>query len=235
MKNLFICFLITFPLLNNAQEIRYNVIIGPSISWISSNNNKINGSGSRIAFKAHVQGEYWLTDRYALTGGIGFSLGNGGAMEYLKAGDIWKEAALSDTSYHNLPKDATLSYRLNFLEIMFGLKLRTKEIGKFRFYVQAPELAIHMNTKARGDIDAPPLLFTEDEDIRPMIHFFSLFYGIGIGTEYRISSDVILTGGLRYYQSFTDLTVDSGRYADGTKEESKGIISSLDFRFGVIF
>ena len=156
-------------------------------------------------------------------------------MKYLKGGDIWSDAELSDTSYHRLPAGSDLSYRMNFIEILFGLKLRTNEFGRFRFYVHAPEFSINLNTKARGDIDASGLKFTEDEDIRPMIHFFSLFYGFGIGGEYRVSQDVTLTGGLRYFQSFTDLTVDSGKYADGTDEESKGILSSLDIRMGIIF
>lgn len=230
------CLFIAFPVLVNSQEIRYNVIIGPSISGISANNNKITGLDSKLAFKAHVQAEYWFNDRYAITAGIGFTLGAGGSMEYLKGGNIWKDVIFSDTFsiYHNLPPNSKLTYRLNFLEFPFGLKLRTKEFGKFRFYVQAPEFSINLLTKARGDVDAGTMT-TEDEDIRPMIHFFSLFYGIGIGTEIKISSDVTITGGLRYFQSFTDLTVDSGRYTDGTKEESKGILSSFDIRMGIIF
>lgn len=235
MKNLIYCLFIVFPFIVQSQEIRYNVLIGPSISWMSANNNKISSSGSKLAFKAHVQGEYWFTDRYAITGGLGFSLSQGGGLDYQKGGNIWPEAELSDTIYYNLAKNSVLGYSLNFLEIAFGLKLRTNEFGKFRYYVQAPEFSINLLTKARGTIDAPPYPSTEDEDIRPMIHFFSLFYGFGIGTEYRVSKDLTLTGGLRYFQSFTDLTVDSGRYSDGTKEQSKGILSSIDIRFGVIF
>ena len=237
MKNLVYSLFIFLPFLANSQEIRYNVIIGPSFSWITANNNKISSSGSNLAFKVHVQGEYWLAERYAITGGIGFSLGQGGSMEYLKGGDIWKDVKFSDTiaAYHNLPPNATLSYSMNFLEFLIGLKLRTNQFGKFRFYVQAPEISINLRTKARGDIDATGLVGTEDEDIRPMINFFSLFYGFGLGTEYSASPDITLTGGLRFFQSFTDLTNDNGRYTDGTKEESKGILSSIDFRFGVIF
>jgi hypothetical protein len=236
MKNLMYCLLFVLPFFLHSQEIRYNVIIGPSISSISANNNKITGTSSKIAFKAHVQGEYWFNDRYAITAGIGFSLSQGGTMEYLKGGDIWKEVVFSDTFsvYHNLPPNTALTYRINTLEFPFGFKLRTKEFGKFRFYVHAPEFSINLLTKARGDVDAGAKS-TVDEDIRPIIHFFSLWYGIGIGAEYRISNDITLTGGLRYFESFTDLTVDSGRYADGTKEESKGIISSLDIRMGIIF
>jgi hypothetical protein len=235
MKNLLYCLIISFPLLIHSQKVSYNVLIGPSFSWMSANNNKINSVGTKLAFKAHVQGEYWFTDRYAITGGLGFSLSQGGTMEYTKGGDLWKEAELSDTAYHRLPPNANLNYSLNFLEIVFGLKLRTNEFGKFRFFVHAPEFSINLRTKARGDIQASGLPDTEDEDIRPMIHFFSLFYGFGIGTEYRVSNDVTLTGGLRYFQSFTDLTVDSGTYTTGGKEESKGILSSIDIRVGVVF
>lgn len=235
MKNFIYSIFLMIPCLVHSQNISYNVIIGPSISWISANNNKINSEGSKIAFKAHVQGEYWITDRYAITGGLGFSLTQGGGMEYLKGGDIWSSAELSDTAYHNLPKNTSLHYSMNFIEIPFGFKLRTNEFGAFRFFVHAPEFSINLRTKARGDIDAPGLPSSEDEDIRDMIHFFSLFYGFGLGTEYRITPDVTLTAGLRYFQSFTDLTDDSGFYSDGDKEDSKGILSSLDIRVGVIF
>jgi opacity protein-like surface antigen len=58
---------------------------------------------------------------------------------------------------------------------------------------------------------------------------------IGAGTEFKVSNDVTLNAGLRFFQSFTDLTDDGGRYDDGTKEDSKGILSSLDFRIGISF
>jgi opacity protein-like surface antigen len=234
MKNLIYFLLLTFTGLSHAQSIRYHVILGPSLSWMSTNNNKINSNGSQVAFKTHVQAEYWFTDKYAVTGGIGFSLGQGGQMEYLKGGDIWKDGELSDTIFHNLPANANLGYNINLLEFIFGLKLRTNEFGKYRFYVQAPEFGINLRTKARGSIDAPSIS-AEDEDIRDMIRFFSLSYGFGLGLEYNISQDLTLTGGIRYFQTFTDLTSDNGRYSDGTKEDSKGILSSIDFRIGVIF
>lgn len=227
--------LTALPFFAQTQDLRFSILTGPSFSSMSANNNKINGTGSKIAFKAHVIGEYWFTDRYAATLGIGLAVSQGGSMEYSKGGDLWKDVQFDDPAYHTLPPDATLTYRMNYLEIPFGLKLRTNEFGKFRFYVHAPEFTIGLRTKARGDIDAPPLLSSEGEDIREMIPFLSLFYAIGIGTEYKISSDVSLLGGLRYYQSFTDITIDSGRYSDGSKEDSKGILSSFDLRVGVTF
>ncbi len=235
MKNLIYTLFLILPGILLSQEIRFSVLTGPSFSWMKGNTNKINTEGSRIGWKANVQGEYWFNERYGITGGIGLSIAQGGGLEYLKGGNIWKEAELSDPIYKDLPANSKLNYRMNYIDIPFGFKLRTNEFGKYRFFVHAPEFSLSLRTKARGDIEAPPLADSEDEDIRKMVNFFALFYAIGVGTEIRISNDVSLIGGIRFYQSFTDLTDDSGTYSDGSKEESKGILSSLDFRFGVIF
>jgi hypothetical protein len=235
MKNLIYIFLLALPHYLMGQNIRYNIITGPSLSWMSANFNKIHSGGAKLAFKFQAQAEYWITDRYAITGGLGITLGPGGDMEYEKGVDLWKAAKLSDPKYHAIPENANLGYKMNYIDIPFGFKLRTIEIGKYRFFLHAPEFAISIRTKARGTIDASGLEATEDEDIRDVISFLSLFYGIGAGTEFKVSNDVTLNAGLRFFQSFTDLTDDGGRYDDGTKEDSKGILSSLDFRIGISF
>ncbi len=235
MKRLLCLFVVIIPCLLFSQKIRYNIIAGPSLSWMSANFNKIESGGAKLAFKFQAQAEYWITDRFALTGGLGISLGPGGTLEYEKGGDIWKEARLSDNVYHVLPNNSVMSYRMNYIDIPFGFKLRTIEVGKYRFFLHAPEFAISMRTKARGSIDASGLEATEDEDIRDIISFFTLFYGLGAGAEFKVSHDITLTAGLRFMQSFTDITDDNGRYNDGTKEDSKGILSNLDFRIGISF
>ncbi|HEX5624994.1 MAG TPA: porin family protein [Saprospiraceae bacterium] len=235
MKVFQLFLLLTLPAGMFSQDIRFCILNGPSISWMRSNDNIIKSSGTKIAYKANVQAEYWFNDRYGVTAGLGLSVNQGGGMEYEKGGNIWKEADLSDNIYRALPANALLEYRFNHLDIPFGFKLRTNEFGRYRFYVHAPEFSISLRTKARGNIDAPPLPDTEDEDIRKMNTFLALFYAIGVGAEIRVSTDVSLIGGLRFYQSISDLTDDSGVYSDGTKENSKGILSSLDFRLGVIF
>ncbi|MFN8332618.1 MAG: hypothetical protein U0T81_15615 [Saprospiraceae bacterium] len=41
--------------------------------------------------------------------------------------------------------------------------------------------------------------------------------------------------GVRYQQSITDVTDDSGKYFDGKSQNSKDKINSIDFRIGVVF
>lgn len=218
-----------------AQDIHVNIMTGLSYSWISSNKNIIENSGSLFAYKAHIQCEYWLNDRYALTAGIGFSLTQGGALDYKKGGDLLKDSELSHPDYHNLPAGTRIDYKINYLDFPFGLKLRTGPFKGFRFYVQAPEFSLAFRTKARAKITAEGLAYTEDEDIRGSIAGMSMFYGINLGFEKKFTDDMSLLAGIRFNQSFTDITDDSGVYADGSHENSKGILSSLDFRIGITF
>lgn len=236
MKRLYLivcCFLICVSV--NSQELRFSVLTGPGISWIHANQNVIRSGTAKITYKLHLQGEYWISERYGLTGGIGFSLANGGEMDFLKGGDILKSAKLSDPVYHDLPAGSQISYSLNYLDFPFGLKLRTKEFNRWRFYIQIPEFSLSFNTRARASIEAAPLPYTKEENLRDAFCFINLFYGVGLGFEKSLAEHFGLTGGMRFYQSISDLTSDSGVYSDGTKENSKGILSTIDFRIGVIF
>ena len=219
----------------SAQEFHFTLHAGPAYSWMSANKNTIKRFDTRFAFKAHLQAEYWFNPKMAFVGGLGFSLGQGGALEFKKGGDVVKEAELSEPIYHDLPAGTRIVYRMNYLDLPFGLKLRTNEFKGYRYHLVAPEVILSMRTKARGDIAASGLPFTKDEDLRGAMQFFVLFYGIYAGLEKTLSEDLSLVGGIRFSQSFTDITKDSGQYSDGSKENSKGILSSLDFRIGVIF
>lgn len=218
-----------------AQSFQLNVMTGPSITWMRANKNIIQGSESMFSYKAHLTGEYWMTDRYALTGGLGFSLFSGGTLEFEKGGDLLKEAELSDSVYHHLAPHTQIHYKMNFLDIPVGLKIRTGEFHGYRLFLQAPEIIFGIRTKARAKIASAGLPYTEDEDIRNSISFLTLFYGIHVGMEKNISDDLALLMGIRFVQSFTDMTSDEGRYDDGSHENSKGILTGLDFRIGISF
>ncbi|MBK8954469.1 MAG: PorT family protein [Saprospiraceae bacterium] len=228
---LFILISISSP----AQEIHFNMMGGLSYSWLRANKNVIESKGSLFSYKAHIQCEYWFNDKYAFTAGIGFSIAQGGALEFKKGGDLLKGSDLSLPDYHNLPAGTRIDYKMNYLDFPFGLKLRTGSFKGYRFYVQAPEFSLSFRTKARAKIAADNLPYTVDEDIRGSIAGASMFYGINLGFEKTISDDLSLLAGIRFYQSFTDITNDTGIYTDGSKENSKGILSSVDFRIGITF
>jgi opacity protein-like surface antigen len=238
MKKLLYSFLFVLPLIINAQvdKLKVSIMNGPTFGWMTSNDSKILTSGTKLGYKLHVEAEYLLSERYSFTGGIGLSLNQGGKLEYLQGGNLWSES-LSDLSIikgDSMPNGVILGYGINYVDFPVGFKLRTNEFGKFKFYAHLPEFMLGFKTKAKGSIKGAGIN-TEKENISKQATFLSLGWGIGAGAEYKISDDVSIIAGLRFTQSIIDVTDDDGRYFDGSKENSKGTINSLDLRIGVAF
>jgi opacity protein-like surface antigen len=219
---------------NILDDISMVLITGPGVSWISSDDNTINSQGFRISYKIHAMADYALNERFSLTGGLGLSLAMGGKMKYQKGGDLWSESRLNVTRGDSLPDGVELGYFVNYIDFPIGFRMRTNQFGKFRFFAHMPELSLGIRTRAKGSIEGQGIS-TSGEQIKNQVGFLNFSWGIGAGTEYYFSEKLTLTGGIRFFQSLTDITDDSGRFRDGTKENSKGVIHNLDLRFGIIF
>ncbi|MEP7195542.1 MAG: porin family protein [Saprospiraceae bacterium] len=232
-----ILILILIPWMANSQLDRVNacLILGPNISWIGTDDNTIKTENNRLGFKIQVQGEYLLNERYSLTGGLGLSLIQGGKLKYAQGGNLWSESKLSIPNGDSLSNGVILGYKVNYMEIPIGFKMRTSQYGKYRFYAQLPEFSLGIRLRARGDILEVNGLNSSNENIKSQILFLTFNWGLGIGTEYQIKDNLNLILGVRYMQSLLDVTDDSGRYFDGSKQNSNDRINNLDFRIGLIF
>ena len=216
------------------DDINMVLITGPGISWISSDDNTIETKGFRLSYKIHAMADYALNDRFSITGGVGLSLAMGGKMKYQKGGDLWSESKLSVARGDSLPDGVQLGYFINYIDFPIGFRMRTNQFGKFRFFAHMPELSLGLRTRAKGSIEGQGVS-SSGEQIKSQIGFLNFGWGIGAGTEFYYSEKLTLTGGIRFFQSLTDITDDSGRFRDGSKENSKGVIHNLDLRLGIIF
>ncbi|MBK6354315.1 MAG: outer membrane beta-barrel protein [Saprospiraceae bacterium] len=236
MKKLLGTLILFMPvfLFGQFENIRVSILNGPTFSWMTTDDNTIETQGARIGYKLHIQGEYLLNDRFSLTGGLGLSLAQGGQLLYNKGGNLWSESKLNIPRGDSLPNGVELGYRVGYVDFPFGFKMRTNEFGRFKFYAHMPEFSLGIRTHSRGSIEGIGVS-TTDEQIKSQIPFINISWGLGLGTEYRISDNISLTGGLRFFQSITDVTDDDGRYFDGSKENSKGKFNNIDLRIGVLF
>jgi len=90
-------FILGFQSVAQAQnDIRFGFQVSPNFTWINSNDNTINRDGSNIGLKLGVMGELYFAERYALTGGLGFAFGQGGALTHETGGNFFKESDLSN-------------------------------------------------------------------------------------------------------------------------------------------
>ncbi len=222
-----------------SQEFRFGFQISPTFSWISSSDNKINGNGTNLGLRLGMLGEKYFAENYAILMGLGFAFNQGGTLRHDTGGNFWPNSSLSDemlnTGNDALPNGINLKYGLQYVELPLALKMRTQEFGYIRYYFEIPRFTLGINTQARGAITGGGIN-AEKENISEDVVFFNVAWGLGGGIEYNLNESTSLIGGLFYQNGFTDATKDKNAVKNtGEAEDSKGTVSSITLRLGVMF
>ncbi|MEZ4948593.1 MAG: outer membrane beta-barrel protein [Saprospiraceae bacterium] len=230
-------FLATF-ITAKAQDFKVGFQVSPSWSWMKTDETYINPNGSVLGLKLGAVTEYYFRDNYALTAGLGFAFNSGGKLLYDYEGRIWTRTEL-DPGLENLPAKTTFKYNLQYVEVPFGLKMKTREFGYIRYFAEIPIITLGFKSQARGTLQAVGIDETEKLNIKKEVNSIALSWGVGAGLEYSISQNTALIGGLYFQQSFTDITDDNGTLINksGTEiaNDSKGTIQAITLRLGVMF
>ncbi len=221
------------------QDVRFGFQASPVLSWMNTDNNRINSSGQNLGLKLGMLGEFYFRENYAVSSGIGFWFNAGGTLLHEYSGIYWDPAILPP-GVDTMPDMVKLKYGIQFVEIPIGLKMRTKEFGYNRFYVE-PALALGFKTQARGTAIGQGLgEEVEKLNIRKEVNPFNLSWGIGAGLERSISQSTSLVLGLAFQVGFADLTRNRGQTfvpnrPEPVRENSKGKANGLILRLGVLF
>ena len=224
------------------REVKFGVQLSPTFSWMNTSYTKINPNGTNLGLKLGMIGEYFFNagDEYSLVTGIGFHFNAGGTLFYESTIDtvsIWTEANIpGDNVYEG---ETSFKYSLQYVEIPFGLKLRTRDFGHIRYYVE-PHMALGFRTQARGNIENDAAIDPEEAyNIQTGVNLFNLSWGIGGGVEYSLSESTSLFGGLGFQSGFADVTKDKKTTLVSnertSQDDSKGKIHGLSIRIGIIF
>ncbi|MBK7939520.1 MAG: outer membrane beta-barrel protein [Lewinellaceae bacterium] len=239
------CFLLALSFVLPAQDapgFRFGFQSSPTWSWLRTSDKKLEGVGSNWGLKLGAMGEYYFTSNYAFIGGLGFGFNQGGNIQNgYEMASLWDDSDLSEEKFKVVEKEAKLHYRLNYVEIPFGLKMRggSNEDARIKFYAEIPVFTIGFVTRAQGDIRGSQDKNTEDEDIRDDVKGLSLAWGLGGGIEYEFASSATLVAGLAFQQQFTDVTgkgmVQKNPGDAFVDEKSKGNIGLIALKLGVFF
>lgn len=225
-------------------DFRFGIQFSPTLTWLSSSDNRINGNGSAFGGpKLGMVGEKYFRENYAITFGLGLTFNQGGVLKHDFGGDLWPNSPLSNSIYHDLPDGVNLRYSLQYVEIPFGLKMKTQEFGYIRYFAELPIFTLGILTQAQGAIEGTNM-DTDKENIRDDVNLFAISWGLGGGIEYSIGPNTALVGGI-YYQNFiTDVTKNDGRKrgpgdapdAEPTnRENAKNALQGITLRIGVMF
>lgn len=211
MKN-FLCTLFFIQFFFNslvAQEYRFGLSIGPSISWMTANDNLINSNGS--VFGARIAGvmELNLNNSFRLESRFGYGFGTGGKLFHKFPGNYWSKSELSNPDYKSgetpIPGESTLTYKLNQVELGGSIKVLLTPNEEKSIYIHLPNLNIAFINRARGDINSLTIN-TENEPIKKDVRIFALGWGFGLGFEKDTDDQHRLQFGIDYLSGFTDIT-----------------------------
>lgn len=249
MKKIFAS-IVLFSLISvvaSGQDVRFGFQCSPAFSWMATNNNKINPSGSNLGLKLGMLAEYFFRDNYAVSTGIGFAFNHGGTLQHEFGGTYWTRSGLA-APLDSLGDGVKLKYGIQYVEIPVALKMKTREFGYLRYFLE-PGITIGFKSQGRGKLigltyDGKSI--GEDGDkinIRREINGLNLSWGITGGLEYALTESTSLIGGIGFQIGFTDVTDDNGTTFDpnrdwpnrNPKENSKGVLRAFNIKLGVLF
>jgi len=214
---------------SNAQaDLRLGFQVSPIFSWMTTDNVDINNNGTNLGLKLGARGEVFFRENYAFLIGLGFGFNSGGQLRYTQFSDTWQRSDIPNGVITPFPANTDLRYRIQYVEIPFGLKFRTNEIGYLRYYAELPVITLGFKSQARGQIQYSNI--NEDKiDIKKEVTPLSLSWGVGGGVEYSVSEGTSLIGGVSFQRGFTDVT----KNYDNVDE--KATISAIVLHLGVMF
>jgi len=216
------------------KNIRFGPEVSPQLSWLSTNDNQINSESYNFGLKLGLMGEYYFTENYAITGGLGLAFNTGGVLKHDIGGDLLGRSELSLPTLNNLDDGAEIDYNMQFVEIPVGLKMKTRKFGYISYYAHLPIFTLGILTRSRADIMASNVSST-NKNISKDTRFFNISWGFGGGMEYSLSPETSFVFGLYYQQSIIDVTRDKGTQRTGEREDSKGTFGIVSLRVGVLF
>ena len=224
---------------------QFGVQLSPVISWLQSEDNLINSNGNRLGVKFGGTIEFPVRDYFSVTTGFGFGLSHGGKLLHKIGGNLWPKSDLSDPGLNRgskpLPDDTNLAYSLTVMEIPVGAKFILERDVK-KYFVEFPVFTLGFITRSKGEIDGGAIR-SANEKIGKDVNLFNISWGMGFGIEKSMLDGYTLQGGLYWQRGLTDVTGNDGIKAksnpsgsyDFTQEDSKGVVSALVFKFGIVF
>ncbi len=215
-KYLFISILALISVKAFSQDTRFTVFVDPQFSWMSSDIKNVESDGSKFGVNIGLNMDNFFAQNYAFTTGISID-NTGGNLTF----ENEKKLKISGTDT-TLNPGSTVHYKLQYINIPLGLKLKTNEIGYLTFFAN---LGINggINIKATGEVDNFEL---DSENISDEIKLFNLGYYIGAGVEYSIGGNSAIILGLTYTNGFIDITTDS---------DNKITLNNFAIRIGILF
>ncbi len=182
-------------------------------------------NNGKLAIEFGLNIEKGINKRYSFYSGLGLNW-MGGSITSTKNVFTGKDSS----SYAN---SAAMKYKLQYLQVPFGLKLKATSIDRFQIYTQLGlDAGILIGRKANYTIDGATN--TNEKLGIKTLNPISLGFQAGIGTEFEVTDNNSAFAGILYHNGFLDHTFPLQR---GTKPFNDGNVRGnvITVRIGYYF
>lgn len=194
---------------------------GPSISWLNPQNKNYDSEGTRIGFNWGIVSEIYFAKNYALATGLNFQYLNG-SLSYsdLKSGT---------------PVLLQRDYRFRYLEIPAVLKLKTNQMGEFRYFGQIGlGLGIRMTSKGRDEFALNnQTLLVDFDNIDSQTRLFRTSMIVGAGIEYPFDNNTAAIMSLNFNNGLNNVLKGKNSVFADTDHEAKA--NFIEVSIGLMF
>jgi len=205
------------------EKIRIGINAEPVISWFGPDIDAVKNVGARSGFSFGIAFERPFSPNYSFSTGLNLS-GAGGRLSA-------EETTIFELGDHKdklvtVEPDEAVVYKIQYLSIPLGLKLKTNQIGYMTFFT---DVGLDPKVVVGGKLDIQSQDIS-DEKAPGEIRFFNAGYHIKAGIEYGIGGNTAFVLGLGFENNFLDITEENGDQPD-----DKVSHRILSFRFGILF
>jgi len=176
----------------------FSISVDPAITWFSNDRRELDTKGAELGISYGLAMDHFFSEKYALSTGVSISSLGGNLM--------YDDTVLIKTAYDTveIPQGNGIRYRIKYVNIPFGLKLKTVEIGYKTFFV---DLGLKAMFRISAKASADNGLLNKDK-VEDEIQLFNMAYFFGAGMEYSLGGSTAIVGGIYYTHSFLDITKD---------------------------
>jgi hypothetical protein len=222
-----------------SAQIKFGLKIAPQITWSSTESKSITTPSSSVNFGYGLMIDYYFNENYAFASEISVTNYSGS----LHAADVEVVRSSGSPTQPNIT--IKYDYNLRYVNVPLMLRMRTKEIGYFRYFadfgldnaflvkglanVSTPGFDLKDVTINNPDkVDefkvvtksSPSITYTDD------VSFYRAGYIIGIGTQYNVFGNTLIVGSLRYNSAMTNYTKD---------DNWKAKMHAVSLNIGILF
>lgn len=205
------------------KSVIMGVKIAPNIGWLRVDQENYNSEGVVPGISWGLIADFYFAENYALASGFEVSFHNG------------------KISYPDIQSDVQgrldRKYRLKYIDIPVLVKMKTNEIGDFRFFGNIgvrPGVRIGSSAKdSFTGLSGPAITNTQDwHNIDSQTKLFRMSLVIGAGAEFTIDDKTAIIAGINFINGFSDVLKNKNVV---TGVGHKAIPNAFELSLGVVF